>query len=115
MLPSLNKIVMLVCMVSVLSACWQDPVNVAVEDAWFQKNSNDYHLIFSDPPFKYPFLQQMVNQVFVNDHLVRNGLVVLHHEIDNPLNEDNVPYKLLKQKKIGRSILSFITKEATDD
>jgi 16S rRNA (guanine(966)-N(2))-methyltransferase RsmD len=82
---------------------------------YLEKNSNDYHLIFSDPPFKYPFLQQMVNQVFVNDHLVRNGLVVLHHEIDNPLNEDNVPYKLLKQKKIGRSILSFITKEATDD
>jgi 16S rRNA (guanine(966)-N(2))-methyltransferase RsmD len=75
---------------------------------------NEYQLIFSDPPFKYPFLQQMINQIFASRILSPNGLLILHHEIDNPLRSESVPYSLLKQKKIGRSILSFITKEAKD-
>ena len=56
----------------------------------------------------------MINLIFVNNFLELNGLLVLHHEIDNPLEMENVPYTLLKQKKIGRSLLSFISKETTD-
>jgi 16S rRNA (guanine966-N2)-methyltransferase len=81
---------------------------------FLKKNRNKYHLIFSDPPFKYPYLQQMINQVFINNSLDLNGLLMLHHEIDNPLQTENVPYTVLKQKKIGRSLLSFISKEAAD-
>ena len=76
--------------------------------------NNEYQLIFTDPPFKYSFLQPMINQVFTSHILSPNGLLILHHEIDNPLRSENVPYSMLKQKKIGRSLLSFITKEAKD-
>jgi len=73
-----------------------------------------YGLILSDPPFKYSSLQSMVNQIFVNEFLESNGLLVVHHEIDNPLHFQDVPYLLLKQKKVGRSLLSFLVKEADD-
>ena len=78
------------------------------------EDGKKYSLILSDPPFKYSSLQQMVNQVFTGNILERNGLLVVHHEINNPLRIENVPYLLVKQKKIGRSLLSFIAREKTD-
>ena len=56
----------------------------------------------------------MVNQIFSKNCLELNGLLIVHHEIDNPLQTENVPYTVLKQKKIGRSLLSFITKETNN-
>jgi 16S rRNA (guanine(966)-N(2))-methyltransferase RsmD len=81
---------------------------------YLSKSVKTYSLIFSDPPFKYSSMQQMVDQIFTENIIEQNGLLVVHHEIDNLLKKDNVPYLLLKQKKIGRSLLSFIVKEATD-
>jgi 16S rRNA (guanine966-N2)-methyltransferase len=77
-------------------------------------NKKKYKLILSDPPFKYSSLQQMIIQIFSGNIIENNGLLVVHHEIDNPLRIENVPCLLIKQKKIGRSLLSFIIKETTD-
>jgi 16S rRNA (guanine966-N2)-methyltransferase len=81
---------------------------------FLNESKNRYNLILSDPPFKYFPLQQMVNQIFIRNILGFSGLLVVHHEIDNPLLTKDVPYSMLKQKKIGRSLLSFIVKEATN-
>ena len=87
---------------------------IVMSDAltFLEHNRSGYHIIFSDPPFKYPLLQQLIDQVFLKNSLDLNGLLIVHHEIDNPLQFDNVAYKILKQKKVGRSLLSFICKEA---
>ena len=82
--------------------------------SYIVNNKNEFELIFSDPPFKYPFLQKLVNQVFLKKNLYKNGLLIVHHEIDNPLQSDNMIYSILKQKNVGRSLLSFITMEASD-
>lgn len=79
---------------------------------FLSKNKDGFQLIFSDPPFKYPHLQKMTDMIFKNNMLEKNGLLILHHEIDNPLLKEDVPYTMIKQKKIGRSLLSFIMKEA---
>jgi 16S rRNA (guanine966-N2)-methyltransferase len=81
---------------------------------FLNKNHQKYSLILADPPFKYSMLQQMVNQVFENNILEKNGLFVVHHEIDNPLSTENASYLMLRQKKIGRSLLSFIVWEETN-
>jgi 16S rRNA (guanine966-N2)-methyltransferase len=81
---------------------------------FLKKGKKKYSLILSDPPFKYSPIQQMTNQIFIENILERNGFLVIHHEIDNLLHKQNVPYLMLKQKKIGRSLLSFLVKEATD-
>jgi len=81
---------------------------------FLREDNHKYSLILSDPPFNYSSLQQMVNQIFTGNILERQGLLVVHHEINNPLRIENVPYLLLKQKKIGRSLLSFLAREKTD-
>jgi len=81
---------------------------------FINKNQDKYKLILSDPPFKYSLLNEMISQIFSRDIIEDNGLLLVHHEIDNPLCTEDVPYLLLKQKKIGRSLLSFIVKEAAD-
>jgi 16S rRNA (guanine(966)-N(2))-methyltransferase RsmD len=73
-----------------------------------------YHVIFSDPPFKYSALQQLINQICGGHYLELNGLLVLHHEVNNLFQLNEVPYTLIKQKKVGRSLLSFIIREAND-
>jgi 16S rRNA (guanine(966)-N(2))-methyltransferase RsmD len=82
--------------------------------SFLENDQSEYEIIFSDPPFKYPLLQKLVNQVFLKNNLHSHGLLIVHHEIDNPLQSENVVYTILKQKKIGRSLLSFISKEASD-
>jgi len=81
---------------------------------FLNEGKNKYNLILSDPPFRYSSLQHMINRIFTGNILERNGLLVVHHEINNPLLIKSVPYLLLKQKKVGRSLLSFIVKEAND-
>jgi len=81
---------------------------------FLNEDNQKYSLILSDPPFNYSSLQQMINQIFTGNILERQGLLVVHHEINNPLRIENVPYLLLKQKKIGRSLLSFLAREKTD-
>ena len=80
---------------------------------YISESINTYNLIFSDPPFKFSSLQKMIDHIFAGKILEENGLLVVHHEIDNLIKKDNVPYLLLQQKKIGRSLLSFIIKETT--
>jgi 16S rRNA (guanine(966)-N(2))-methyltransferase RsmD len=81
---------------------------------FLNEDTQQYRLILSDPPFNYSLLQQMVNMVFKGKSLEKKGILVVHHEINNPLCIENVPYLLIKQKKIGRSLLSFLAREKTD-
>lgn len=70
-----------------------------------------FPLIFADPPFKYPEMQILVEDICRYNVLDPNGLLMLHHEIDNPIKSDTERYQVIKQKKIGRSLLSFIVQE----
>jgi 16S rRNA (guanine(966)-N(2))-methyltransferase RsmD len=81
---------------------------------FLQKCRKKYDLIFSDPPFKYPELQPLINQIFSGNCLELKGLLVLHHEVSNLFQINEVPYTLIKQKKVGRSLLSFIIKETNN-
>jgi len=67
-----------------------------------------YDLIFIDPPFYYPDLQKLVNLISQNKLILKDGLMIVEHEITNPLIKKNEFYKIIKQKKYGRSLISFI-------
>jgi len=70
---------------------------------------NNFDLIFMDPPFNYPLLNELIISIFKNCILKEKGILVVEHEISNPVNFDHDLYEILKQKKIGRSLISFIT------
>ena len=89
-------------------------INILIEDAFdFCRRINySYNLMLADPPFKYAELQDLVNTIFKRSLLLPDGILLIHHEISNPLQQNNQIYNVIKQKKIGRSLITFIIKEA---
>lgn len=65
-------------------------------------------LCFMDPPFIYPPLQELVNSFFVNQLLTEDGILVVEHEHINPIDMESDLYHVFSQKKISRSLISFI-------
>jgi len=73
-----------------------------------RETTKNFELILSDPPFKFQQLQELVEDIFHHKLLARNGILVLHHEISNPVRVENAPYVIFKQKKYGRNLVSFL-------
>jgi len=67
-----------------------------------------YDLILMDPPFNFPEIQALLDAIFSNKILNNNGIMVVHHEILNPIQNDTADYMIMKQKKFGRSLISYI-------
>jgi 16S rRNA (guanine966-N2)-methyltransferase len=72
------------------------------------QNTERFDLILMDPPFHYPPLNKLLLSIFENKVLHENGILVVEHEISNPVNSDTDLFGIIKQKKTGRSLLSFI-------
>jgi len=68
-----------------------------------------YDLILTDPPFNFPEIQNLVDLIFKRKILREKGIMVVHHEITNPLSNSSAEYLIKQQKKIGRSLVSYIT------
>jgi 16S rRNA (guanine966-N2)-methyltransferase len=89
---------------------------IFVEEAlkFSARTSNKFDLIFMDPPFDYPPLNELLISIFSNKILNENGIMVVEHEISNPVNSDNNLFEIFKQKKIGRSLISFIVNDRSE-
>lgn len=72
------------------------------------ENTKEFDLFFMDPPFEYPPLQDLVSRLTSNIGFRKEALLVVEHEINNPLTMETETYTVIKQKKTGRSIISFI-------
>lgn len=70
-----------------------------------------YDLILMDPPFDYPPLQELISIITKKQMLDTNGIMIVEHEITNPILHSNEHYRILNQKKYGRSLISFIIGE----
>jgi 16S rRNA (guanine966-N2)-methyltransferase len=73
-----------------------------------QISSKSYDLIFTDPPFNFNSLQNLINLIMESTLLERNGLLIIHHEISNPVKSSSSFYMMFKQKRFGRSLISYI-------
>lgn len=82
------------------------------QDALYYAKHLDYpsELFLLDPPFDYPPLQNLIDSLLSHPDLSREAVVVVEHEINNPLQTTTSCYKIFKQKQIGRSLISFIEK-----
>ncbi|MGD9487462.1 MAG: 16S rRNA (guanine(966)-N(2))-methyltransferase RsmD [Calditrichaceae bacterium] len=72
-------------------------------------------LCLMDPPFVYPQIQELVDTVFIRNVISPGGLLVLEHEITNPIMPESSDYNILKQKRVGRSLLSFLEKRQINE
>ncbi len=82
-----------------------------------RKTDMCFDLILMDPPFVYPPLQELTEILFENKIIKAGGMAVIEHEITNPLAAQSKFYEIVKQKKFGRSIISFLipAKEVHDE
>jgi len=55
----------------------------------------------------------LIVSIFNNKVLNENGILVVEHEISNPVNSDIDLFEIIKQKKIGRSLISFIVNKGS--
>ena len=76
--------------------------------AYCEKTDDKFDLILADPPFKYTPLPQLVQTIVSRNVLKHNGILVVEHEITNPLDSDSFYYNIIQQKKFGRSLVSYI-------
>lgn len=77
----------------------------------FAKTSNlSVDLCLMDPPFVYPQIQELVDTLFSRNVISPQGILVLEHEVSNPILTESSKYNVLKQKRVGRSLLSFLEK-----
>jgi len=87
-----------------------DQYRIVQSDAldWAQNSDERFDLILMDPPFTYPPLQALLDVIFSRKLLKDLGLLVVEHEISNPILKTPEHYHLLKQKKMGRSLISLL-------
>ncbi|MCD4692780.1 MAG: 16S rRNA (guanine(966)-N(2))-methyltransferase RsmD [Calditrichales bacterium] len=92
----------------------EDKYKIIQSDAieFSRTNKIPIDLCLMDPPFIYPQLQELLNIFFFNDFFYQESLLVVEHEINNPIGKESNLYNILKQKKTGRSLISFLEKRA---
>ncbi len=88
----------------------QDKYQIIQKDAlaFARSETEKADLCFMDPPYKYPPLQELIDAFFTNQKLNKGGILVLEHEVINPIQEESTLYYLFSQKKISRSLISFL-------
>jgi len=73
-----------------------------------EQPQESYDLILMDPPFKFQHLQELTELITSTDLLRPAGILVIHHEISNPLAPATAVYRIEDQRRYGRSLISFI-------
>lgn len=84
-------------------------INLSAEN-YVINNHQEIELYFLDPPFNISHLQTLIDNLTASINFFVGNLIVLEHEISNPIKLDSVYYNVLKQKKLGRSLITFIEK-----
>ncbi|WP_421773482.1 16S rRNA (guanine(966)-N(2))-methyltransferase RsmD [Gracilimonas sp.] len=70
-----------------------------------------YHFIFCDPPYDYPFMEELIDQVFEDNWLTDEGWLILEHD----KYKDFTDYpKCTFSKAYGRTIVSIFQKHPVD-
>jgi 16S rRNA (guanine(966)-N(2))-methyltransferase RsmD len=76
-----------------------------------KKKEHNAELILMDPPFNFLYLQDLIEMIIKNRVLASRGVLVVHHEISNPIQTDNTMYRLFKQRRFGRNLVSIILRK----
>jgi 16S rRNA (guanine(966)-N(2))-methyltransferase RsmD len=69
-----------------------------------------FHLIFADPPYLKGYLQRVVDSVAQSEALQKNGLLILEHHKKEKFSLPQESLSLLKEKRFGDTVISFLLK-----
>jgi 16S rRNA (guanine(966)-N(2))-methyltransferase RsmD len=71
-----------------------------------------YDIIFSDPPYDYPLMHEMVETILTNGWLQQDGWLVLEHDKRHDFSEH---HRCRFSKAYGRTIVSIFTLQSGDE
>ncbi len=79
--------------------------------AFLKKQSEfSFDLIFLDPPYKSDLIEQSIEIIINRNILRKDGIIIAEHKSDKDLSHivNKFNLNLLKQKKYGETLISFI-------
>ena len=76
------------------------------------KHSQEYDVIFADPPYQLENIEQLPELVFKNKLLSAEGTLIIEHSKDTDLSE--IPY-FVQTRRYGNVNFSFFEHEGDDD
>ena len=85
--------------------CYDDaPIILYLID--FKILEGKFDIIFLDPPYRENNLSYILNTIFKNKILKKEGIIIIHR---HKKQKDNIPYpfKIIEEKKYGISKISF--------
>lgn len=87
---------------------------IVISDAidYIKEAAEEIDLCFMDPPYVYPPIQELINLFYSKKILSAEGVLVVEHEISNPVENENSFYRIFSQKKMSRSLISFFEEKA---
>jgi len=76
-------------------------------DYFLRNCSEQFSLIFADPPYDKSLVNETIYQIYENNLLTDDGVIVIEHSITEPIDE---MYKksIIKQKINNKTIVSFM-------
>jgi len=68
--------------------------NIAVKKKdcldFVQKTKNNFDIIFADPPYNFKHYQQMKDNIFDNNLVIKDGCLIIEHDSSTNFDEENV-------------------------
>lgn len=75
---------------------------------YFKENNIKFDIIFLDPPYAYTVINEILNNLYVNNLLNEDAIVICEYS-EGSLSNDN--FELLKDKKYGNKYVSIFQKK----
>jgi len=69
-----------------------------------------FDLIFTDPPYKYPFFDELIDAVISAKSLSKKGIFIIRHPEDVKISESG-KLKLIRDKKFADAYVKFFVNE----
>lgn len=73
---------------------------------FIQKSDSKYDLIFADPPYEYPFINEIPKKIFSYDLLKQDGFLIIEHSKKTIFEQTDI-FKIKIQKKFGNTVVTF--------
>ena len=75
--------------------------------AFLGQNTRPFEFILADPPFKWKSLNELIDSVFSESNLTRDGIFVLESEKSHHIQWESEKFEIVQQKTYDRSIITF--------
>ncbi|CAN2039638.1 16S rRNA (guanine966-N2)-methyltransferase [Candidatus Magnetomoraceae bacterium gMMP-15] len=67
-----------------------------------------FDLVFIDPPYNKKFLQPALYNLYNTECLAQNACIIVEHSVQESLPNNLNEFELVKQRKYGKTIISFL-------